>query len=400
MSGHADTFHIDANLFHLVASGDLDRVCIWFYEHFKYPVTVIDSSFKHVSSAPAHRLIDDPYWDGVQTEGGIPAKEMASTYRYQYVEAMLRSNDVTVIDWGDVKYPNINGVLQWNKSVFGYSVVIYTDDHYSLEKAMQISRLFNKCALATLQSSRSSMPKDASFIQYVFSSELMSGKLTSAEDLAYWQELSGVKLSGRYAVMRCCTTQENAYRFDAELTQRRIRHLPPERRDNENFDFLLCGFGSQAELEKCIHSLPLPGRAALSDLFDDLLRIEDSCEQARLTSEITRGHELESAFYCDWQSEIMISLIRSNIHYDANCKHEIIRKLEQYDDIYGTDYTSSLFAYLENFCNILKAANQLDIHRNTLQYRLNKIDEICGCNLSDSQTQYELLVSSAVLLGK
>lgn len=395
-----DPFHIDAQLFHLISTGDLDKVCMWFYEHFGYPVTVIDSSFKHVSSAPAKELIDDPYWDGVQKEGGIPAKEMGSTYKYQYVEAMLRANDIIVIDWGDVKYPNINGVLQWNRSVFGYSVVIYADDHYPIEQAKQISRLFNKCALATLQSSSSSMPKNASFIQYVFSSELMSGKLKSEEDLAYWQELAGVRLDGRYVVMRCCTTQDNAYRLGAELKPRRIRHLPPERRDHEKFDFLLYGFASQSELEKCILSLPLPGRVAVSDLFDDLLRTDDFCEQAQQTEEISRGHESRAAFYCEWQSEIMINTIRNSIHHDANYKHEIIKKLERYDMTYATDYTSTLFAYLENFCSVLKAANQLGVHRNTLQYRLNKINEICGCDLNDSKTQCELLVSSAVLIGK
>ena len=102
MNETQDLFGIDAQLFRIVSSGDLDRMCLWFYERFRYPVAIIDSSFRHVSSAPRHQLINDPYWDGVQTEGGIPAREMASTYRYQYVDAMLRANDVIFVDWGDV----------------------------------------------------------------------------------------------------------------------------------------------------------------------------------------------------------------------------------------------------------------------------------------------------------
>ena len=402
MNETQDLFGIDAQLFHIVSSGDLDRMCLWFYERFRYPVAIIDSSFRHVSSAPRHQLIDDPYWDGVQTEGGIPAREMASTYRYQYVDAMLRANDVIFVDWGDVKYPNINGVLQLNRSVFGYSVIIYNDEHYDRQQALRIARLFNKCALATLQSGRNAMPKNASFIQFVFSGELMSGKLTSPEALAYWQEIADVQLTGRYAVLRCSTTQDEAYRLHADLTRMRIRHLPPERRDSETFDFLLYALGTGAKPEAGLCALQTAGQLAMSEPFNDLLRIGEYCEQARLTSEIARSRgdsRAALACYRDWQSEIMLSLVRTHIYHDENCKHKIITQLEQYDATYGTDYTSTLFAWLEHFCDVLKTAGSLGIHRNTLQYRLNKINEICGCDLSDGETQAALLLSAAVLTG-
>lgn len=403
MPNNPDNLSINPELFRIVSSGDLDRLCLWFYERFQYPVVIINSSFKHVSSAPKGQLIDDPYWDGVQTEGGISAKEMASTYRYKYVEAMLAANDVVAIDWGDVKYPNLNGVLQWNKSVFGYSVLIYHDSHYPLSQAMQISRIFNKCALATLQSACNAMPKDSSFIQFAFSSELMSGNITTREALAHWETLMGIGLSGGYAVLHYNASQDNAYKLRNELTRRRVKHFPPERWDNESFDFLLYGFASQNELSDCVRSFQYCGKAAVSDLFDDLLNIGDYCEQARLTCEIARGKEAASEevyFYKDWQSEILISLVRADVCHDENCKHPIIHKLEKYDALYGTDYTGTLYAYLYNFYDVLKTANQLSIHRNTLQYRIAKINEICSCDLADSDTQQALLLSSAVLLGK
>lgn len=403
MPNESDNLSINPELFSIVSSGNLDRLCLWFYERFQYPVAIIDSSFKHVSSAPQNRKIDDPYWDGIQAEGGIPAEEMASTYRYKYVEAMLTANDVIKIDWGDVKYPNLNGVLQWNKSVFGYSAVIYRDEHYPIKQAMQISRIFNKCALATLQSACNAMPKNASFIQFVFSSELMSGNLVSPEDLVYWRELTGIRFSGNYAVLRYNTTLDNAYKLENELTRRRIKHFPPERRDSENFDFLLYGFASQNDLAASVCSLQYCGKAAVSDLFDDLLNIGDYCEQARLTCEIARSKDAlpeKVYFYKDWQSEILISLVRADVYHDENCKHEIISQLEKYDKMYGTDYADTLYAYLSNFFDVLKTANQIGIHRNTLQYRLAKINEICSCDLADGDTQYALLLSSAVLLGK
>jgi len=56
-------------------------------------------------------------------------------------------------------------------------------------------------------------------------------------------------------------------------------------------------------------------------------------------------------------------------------------KIIEYDKINDSDLTSTLETYLEKNCNVTITAETLFIHRNTLKYRLRKIEELLNCDL-------------------
>lgn len=53
----------------------------------------------------------------------------------------------------------------------------------------------------------------------------------------------------------------------------------------------------------------------------------------------------------------------------------------EYDKINDSDLTGTLETYLEKNCNVTITAEALFIHRNTLKYRLRKIEELLNCDL-------------------
>lgn len=59
--------------------------------------------------------------------------------------------------------------------------------------------------------------------------------------------------------------------------------------------------------------------------------------------------------------------------------------LREYDQHYGTDYYTTLSVYLQCACNRSKAAQQLFISRNTMDYRINKIRELLTLNDNDGE---------------
>lgn len=63
--------------------------------------------------------------------------------------------------------------------------------------------------------------------------------------------------------------------------------------------------------------------------------------------------------------------------------NNILGKLEVYDEVNDTDYLNVLISYYKNNCKINETANALFIHRNTLNYKVNKIEEILDINLDD-----------------
>ncbi|WP_438823690.1 helix-turn-helix domain-containing protein [Bacillus sp. JJ1764] len=71
--------------------------------------------------------------------------------------------------------------------------------------------------------------------------------------------------------------------------------------------------------------------------------------------------------------------------------------LLNYDKENNTDYYETLQAYLLNRQNLNETANQLFIHRNTIKYRLNKINELSKIDLTNGETVFQLAYSYKIL---
>ncbi len=73
-------------------------------------------------------------------------------------------------------------------------------------------------------------------------------------------------------------------------------------------------------------------------------------------------------------------------------------EIVQYDKEHNTDYANSLFVYLLEFGNLKKASDRLSIHRNTLDYKIKKIQQLFSIDLNDFQKNFEILCSLKVIL--
>ena len=61
-----------------------------------------------------------------------------------------------------------------------------------------------------------------------------------------------------------------------------------------------------------------------------------------------------------------------------------LKKLMNYDQSKGTDLTGLLSIYLDCERSITKTSEKAYLHRNTVMYQINKITEIIGTDLEDS----------------
>ncbi|MDF2788181.1 MAG: putative transcriptional regulator [Neobacillus sp.] len=69
---------------------------------------------------------------------------------------------------------------------------------------------------------------------------------------------------------------------------------------------------------------------------------------------------------------------------------EVLGPLIQYEQSRKGELLSTLIVYLEQNQNIRKTADSLNIHINTLSYRLKRIEEILVTNLNDSQSLFNI----------
>lgn len=72
---------------------------------------------------------------------------------------------------------------------------------------------------------------------------------------------------------------------------------------------------------------------------------------------------------------------------------ETLGELERYDTIKGTDYYAFLKDYFHTDGTVQDVAEKLHLHRNSIHYKLRKIEEILGISLSDKTQQTKLMMA-------
>ena len=73
--------------------------------------------------------------------------------------------------------------------------------------------------------------------------------------------------------------------------------------------------------------------------------------------------------------------------------HPALDRLAAYDRENQADFLHTLEIYLENDCNAQKCGRLLFLHRNSLVYRIRRIQDIGGFDLSDPKERAYLRLS-------
>jgi DNA-binding PucR family transcriptional regulator len=68
-------------------------------------------------------------------------------------------------------------------------------------------------------------------------------------------------------------------------------------------------------------------------------------------------------------------------------------KLDVYDRENGTDYINFLRKYLEYDGSVQRLAEETFVHRNTVNYQLNKIKKILGSEVGSLEERFEIMLS-------
>lgn len=103
--------------------------------------------------------------------------------------------------------------------------------------------------------------------------------------------------------------------------------------------------------------------------------------------------------YNDYRIYHMIDMCREGFinryHHDnlIYLCHPMVIALYRYDKDHDTDFVDILATFLQADSNLTKTAKLLNFHRNTMLYKLSKIESIIGNSLDDSTLKQTLLLS-------
>ena len=138
--------------------------------------------------------------------------------------------------------------------------------------------------------------------------------------------------------------------------------------------------------------------AGVSPCFQDLTRLKNHYTQSIKAMELGASINLkEHLFYYDaYAFYHLLEMAGDQTRLKDLCSGALI-DLMDYDQQYKTNYCHNLFIHLQNDGNVSKTAQYFQIHRNSMKYRIKKIEEIMGMPLADSETKFSLLLSFKLL---
>jgi DNA-binding PucR family transcriptional regulator len=141
--------------------------------------------------------------------------------------------------------------------------------------------------------------------------------------------------------------------------------------------------------------------AGLSNAFSCLTETAKFYNQSLKAIELGRHLNRENNLhhYENYLFEHMLSTCSGQQELYQFC-HPAIFVLREYDRKNNTDYLTFLCQYLENINNPRGVISALNIHRNTLKYRIDKIKGIMNIDLRDSKQLLLLYLSLQILKYK
>lgn len=137
---------------------------------------------------------------------------------------------------------------------------------------------------------------------------------------------------------------------------------------------------------KALTCLDLPQEsttAGASVPFVDLQSLPIRRQQAEFA--LKQAQDIQGIHLCeDHACDYLLGTFRQ-LNTTAALLHPALETLERYDNENKTELRETLHAYLQQEQNQLNAAQLLQVHPNTLRYRLSRIREIANLTLEDPQ---------------
>jgi len=125
--------------------------------------------------------------------------------------------------------------------------------------------------------------------------------------------------------------------------------------------------------------------------FTELKNIGDRFSEASFAAERMPPVTGQLAGFAQYALEYALQEIKNrDVH---NLIHPAVSELMEYDRRHGSHFTQTLHIYLKKERSQSETAAALNLHRNSLTYRLQRIRELLDADLDDDDTRFHMLLS-------
>ncbi len=161
---------------------------------------------------------------------------------------------------------------------------------------------------------------------------------------------------------------------------------------------ILRGDPLEGFLRKLIGPMGVSVSAGVSDVINELRQVPNALREARLALLVGRRTRAGGVLtWTDTGVDGLLAPLRDTPEARRSVER-LLNPLLSYDERHDASLTQTLETYVECNGNASVAAHRLSLHRNSLAYRLRRIEELTAVRLADSESR--LLLTLALRLRR
>lgn len=251
-----------------------------------------------------------------------------------------------------------------------------------------------------------------------FFQELLFSAVFSVHSIQTTASQSGIKLEGPTALMICrphITQVEEMgmhYRLESvtTLVQRNIEEffavikVPALTYIYMNEVIVYCNLTEELGIEELVSNIEVTVTElvkrmqdmklyiGVSEVCSDIATIRNCYRQAQQSLSFSEKSREEVAISSFAKLGILRLVINEkDITAIQGYCYDVLKPLIDIDNAKSTEYIKTLRVYLNNNCSLVKSAEELFIHRNTMVYRVEKLKELLNTDFEDMNMKAECI---------
>lgn len=235
--------------------------------------------------------------------------------------------------------------------------------------------------------------------------QLLSGQLRDNQSLLRMMLQKGWRQDDLYLCMKLVPNQTEAFLVSNTAVVDRLHVLMPSCYTLLYEDSVVM-IVNMTSMDKPVNEI-VAGLAVF--LRDNLIKLGISSEFSRFfhlrsaykqaTIALEQGKRSESMYWYQYFEDYIMEYVTETMSAEMPVEmlvSDALNILRKYDSDNNTELYNTLKIYLRLERNLLQTAKKLFIHRSTLSYRIERIQNLTGVNLDESKTRLKLLFSFAM----
>ncbi len=334
----------------------------------------------------------DPEWDYMMKHGRMPFNRVSAIYHNTNIKNIRRSSEYDGLPFifnppGMTHRGIIFRIPDPQADSFLGTMVIVENRGPFTEGSLHLSRTLIKSVVKWTEIHKND--HNMKNISYLFT-DLLNGAEISEEEINLHKALNELDNEVFFlAVIPPMSGKSQQFlgpMLEAELAHCRCFEY------EENLLVLCPADQNKKELIESLQSVvdDMQIRIGISFPFSDWRAMRSAFKQANIALSFSENKlsKLSSVSAMSY----LISELSTALH-GSEVIHPALIILKEYDRLHATQYFNTLFAYLKFERNLVRTAAALFIHRNSLVYRISRIQELIVADLDDFEVRAYLVLS-------